>query len=61
MIGGFGADLSALITENCFESLDAAVVRSASLNTPVPFAADLERNFLPKERFEQQLKDLLAY
>ena len=61
MIGGFGADLSALITENCFESLDAAVVRSASLNTPVPFAADLERNFLPKARFEQQLKDLLAY
>ncbi len=61
MIGGFGADLSALITENCFESLDAAVVRSASLNTPVPFAADLERNFLPKERFEQQLKNLLAY
>lgn len=61
MIGGFGADLSALITENCFESLDAAVVRSASLNTPVPFAADLERNFLPKKRFELQLKDLLAY
>ncbi len=61
MIGGFGADLSALITENCFEFLDAAVVRSASLNTPVPFAANLERNFLPTERFEQQLKDLLAY
>lgn len=61
MLGGFGADLSALITENCFEYLDAAVVRSASLNTPVPFAADLERNFLPKERFEQQLKDLLSY
>ena len=61
MIGGFGADLSALISENWFESLDAAVVRSASLNTPVPFAADLERNFLPKERFEQQLKNLLAY
>jgi 2-oxoisovalerate dehydrogenase E1 component len=61
MIGGFGADLSALITENCFESLDAPVVRSASLNTAVPFAADLEANFLPKERFEQQLLDLLAY
>lgn len=61
MIGGFGADLSAMITENCFEYLDAAVVRSASLNTPVPFAANLERNFLPKERFEQQLKELLSY
>ena len=61
MIGGFGADLSALITENCFESLDAPIIRSASLNTPVPFATDLERNFLPKERFEKQLNDLLAY
>lgn len=61
MIGGFGADLSAMITENCFEYLDAAVVRSASLNTPVPFATKLEDNFLPRRRFEIQLKDLLSY
>lgn len=61
MIGGFGADLSAMISENCFEYLDAAVVRSASLNTPVPFAAKLEDNFLPRRRFEIQLKDLLSY
>ena len=61
MIGGFGADLSAMISENCFEYLDAAVVRSASLNTPVPFAANLEDNFLPRGRFEIQLKDLLSY
>ena len=45
MIGGYGADLSALITENCFEYLDAPVIRSASLNTPVPFAEDLEKNW----------------
>ena len=61
MIGGFGADLSAMISENCFEYLDAAVVRSASLNTPVPFAEKLEDNFLPRRRFEIQLKDLLSY
>ena len=59
--GGIASDLSALITENCFEQLDAPVVRSASLDTPVPFASALENAFLPKERFKKQLKDLLEY
>ena len=61
MIGGFGADLVSLISEECFEYLDAAVVRSASLDTPVPFDAVLEDNFLPEQRFEVKLKQLLEY
>lgn len=61
LFGGIGADISALITEHCFEYLDAPVKRSASLDTPVPFANNLEWNFLPKNRFEVQLKELLAY
>ena len=61
MIGGFGADLSAMIADECFEYLDAPVKRSASMDTPVPFAHELEDEFLAKARFEIQLKDLLAY
>ncbi len=61
MIGGFGADLSAIIADECFEYLDAPVKRSASIDTPVPFAYELEDNFLAKARFETQLKDLLSY
>jgi 2-oxoisovalerate dehydrogenase E1 component len=61
MIGGFGADLSAIIADECFEYLDAPVKRSASIDTPVPFAHELEDNFLAKARFETQLKDLLSY
>jgi 2-oxoisovalerate dehydrogenase E1 component len=61
LTGGFGAELSARITEHCFEYLDAPVIRSASLDTPVPFASELEWNFLPKDRFEKQLLDLIAY
>jgi len=61
LTGGIGGELSALITENCFEHLDAPVVRSASLDTPVPFAIPLENNFLPKNRFKEQLLDLLNY
>ncbi len=61
MFGGMASDLSALITENCFEYLDAPVKRVASLETPVPFAKDLENQFLPKERFVEALQELLAY
>jgi len=61
MIGGFGADLASIISDECFEFLDAPVKRSASMDTPVPFAIDLEDTFLAKKRFETQLKELLAY
>lgn len=61
MFGGIASDLSALITENCFEYLDAPVRRVASLETPVPFAKALEEQFLPKERFIKALEELLAY
>jgi 2-oxoisovalerate dehydrogenase E1 component len=61
MIGGFGADLSAMIADECFEYLDAPVKRSASIDTPVPFAYELEDDFLAKARFETQLKELLSY
>ncbi len=61
MIGGFGADIASVIADECFEFLDAPVKRSASIDTPVPFATELENQFLPKSRFEHQLKELLAY
>jgi len=61
MIGGFGADISAMIVDECFEYLDAPVKRSASMDTPVPFASELEDEFLAKSRFENQLKVLLDY
>lgn len=56
--GGIGAEISALITEHCFNSLDAPVVRVGSLDTPVPFAPELEQNFLPVSRFEEKLTEL---
>ncbi|MFY8184743.1 MAG: transketolase C-terminal domain-containing protein, partial [Bacteroidia bacterium] len=59
--GGIGGELSALISERCFEYLDAPVAREGSLDTPVPMNADLEINFLPKERFAKKLMDLINY
>jgi 2-oxoisovalerate dehydrogenase E1 component len=61
LFGSIASDISALIMENCFEFLDAAVVRVGSLETPIPFVKPLEDNYLPKSRFEEELKALLAY
>ena len=61
LFGGIASDISALIMENCFEYLDAAVKRVASLDTPIPFTKVLEDQYLPKDRFEKILLDVLAY
>ncbi len=61
MFGGIASDISAMIMEECFEQLDAPVKRVASLDTPIPFAANLEVEYLPKKRFKIELLDLLNY
>lgn len=61
LFGGMASDISALIMEHCFEYLDAPVMRVGSLETPIPFASNLEAQYLPKQRFETALHDLLKY
>ncbi|WP_375235433.1 transketolase C-terminal domain-containing protein, partial [Winogradskyella sp.] len=61
MFGGIASDLSAMLMEECFEYLDAPVKRVASLETPIPFDSELEKQYLSKGRFEVELKSLLAY
>lgn len=61
MTGGIGGEIVALISENCFEHLDAPVKRVASLDTPVPFAADLEQQFFPKARLDEAVGQLMKY
>jgi 2-oxoisovalerate dehydrogenase E1 component len=61
LVGGIGGEIAAYISEHLFSSLDAPVMRVASLDTPVPFALSLERNFLPKERFKEKLRELVEY
>ncbi|MGB1102712.1 MAG: alpha-ketoacid dehydrogenase subunit alpha/beta [Crocinitomicaceae bacterium] len=61
LTGGIGGELSALIAENCFEYLDAPIMREGSLDTAVPFDGELEKNFMPKDRFEAKLLELLEY
>ena len=55
------ADVAALITEHCFEYLDAPPRRVGGLETPIPFARNLEAGYLPKQRFKEVIAELLAY
>lgn len=61
LFGGIASDISALIMENCFQYLDAPVKRVASLDSPIPFTKALEDQYLPKDRFEKELLELLQY
>ena len=61
LTGGISGEISAWISENCFELLDAPIVRCASLDTPVPFAIELEQNFLAKGRLHESVQKLMSY
>jgi 2-oxoisovalerate dehydrogenase E1 component len=61
LFGGIASDIAALVMEHCFEFLDAPVRRVGSLETPIPFAKQLEEQYLPKARIQEVLKELLAY
>lgn len=61
LTGGIGGELVARIQSECFEHLDAPITRVASLDTPIPFAPNLEEGYLPKNRLPLALDALLAY
>lgn len=61
LTGGIGGEIAAWIAENCFSILDAPVMRCASLDTPVPFSIELEKNFMAKSRLDEVLQKLLSY
>lgn len=61
LIGGIGGEIAAWIAENCFSILDAPVMRCASLDTPVPFNIELEKNFMAVSRLHESVKKLTEY
>jgi 2-oxoisovalerate dehydrogenase E1 component len=61
LTGGIGAEVSAWITEHCFEMLDAPVLRCASLDTPIPFNIELEKQFLAKSRLAEHIRRMMQY
>lgn len=59
--GGVAAEISAWISEYAFEYLDAPVKRVCSLDTPIPFAVSLEKNYLANSKLKAVCDDLLEY
>jgi 2-oxoisovalerate dehydrogenase E1 component len=61
LTNGFGAEIAAHLAEHCFGSLDAPIMRCASLDTAVPMNKALEDDFLAKARLEETMARLLNY
>ncbi|MES2006011.1 MAG: dehydrogenase E1 component subunit alpha/beta [Bacteroidota bacterium] len=61
LTGGIGGEISAWISEHCFELLDAPVIRCASLDMPIPFNMELEKNFMGKSRLHDAIQKLSSY
>lgn len=62
LTGGFGGEIAAKISEECFEFLDGPVRRFAALDTPIAFHPKLEKEILPtRDKIYIELKKLLEY
>lgn len=58
---GVGSEVSARVVEECFDYLDAPIVRVAASDIPIPCARDLEKEMLPSaEKLAAAVKGLFA-
>lgn len=55
------SEVAALITEHCFEALDAPVFRHAPPDMPIPFNKHLEHGYLNIDELPTKIEKLLAY
>lgn len=59
---GFGAEIAARISDNCFRFLDAPVKRIAAKDAHIPYSPILENTVLPsREVVYKGIKELIRY
>ncbi len=62
LTGGIGGEISAIIAEEAFEWLDAPIIRIASIDSPVPFAPQMEDYYLPSlDEITEACQKLASY
>jgi len=60
--GGIAGEISSIINEEAFDSLDGPIVRLTALDSPVPFSPPQEEFFLPKPNdVVREARKLAAY
>jgi 2-oxoisovalerate dehydrogenase E1 component beta subunit len=60
--GGLAGEITAIINEEAFDSLDGPIVRLTALDSPVPFSPPQEEYFLPKvSDVVREARKLLKY
>ena len=59
--GGIGAELIALITEECFDDLDARPIRLSSQDIPTPYNGNLENlTIIQPHQIVEKVEDLIS-
>jgi pyruvate/2-oxoglutarate/acetoin dehydrogenase E1 component len=59
---GVGGEVAALVSEHCFEDLDAPVRRLTTPDVPIPFSPPLEQQVLPQlDDMKEACRELIAY
>lgn len=62
LMGSVAGEFASFISEHCFEHLDAPVMRLGALETPIPYAPELEQAMLPNAaKIEAALRKLVGY
>jgi pyruvate/2-oxoglutarate/acetoin dehydrogenase E1 component len=62
LMGSVAGEFASFISEHCFENLDAPVMRIGALETPIPYAPELEQAMLPNaDKIEAALRKLVGY
>lgn len=62
LMGSVAGEYASFISEHCFEDLDAPVMRMGALETPIPYAPELEQQMLPNaQKIEQALRKLVNF
>ncbi len=62
LMGSVSGEFASFISEHCFEHLDAPVMRMGALETPIPYAPELEQAMLPNTaKIEAAIRKLVDY
>tara|TARA_B100002051_G_scaffold53092_1_gene48490 strand:- start:5432 stop:7399 length:1968 start_codon:yes stop_codon:yes gene_type:complete len=62
LTGSITGDISSYVSQYHFDLLDAPIIRLGSLDMPIPFSSDIEKNiYFPIKKIHENIQKLLMY